>query len=480
MELRHDSLAFRLGLAVNLTALVVLVVFAAGDYRRERRAHLQEQAERLREEGKVLRVARQQLPEPAGFQQYVDDYCRQMERHVSPGHHIVVTDSTGQIISRAHVHVVQGFEAEMIVLQGDGRRRFEYENEEFMVVGVDAGNGATILVAQSLAPMKRVIRRQATSRAVSVTVLVAMVIVVTNLMLWRLVRRPIRRLTQGVEAVRERRFDHRIEQLNTAELQFLGDGFNRMSAELEKVELIRQLEMDKARRIHLGLLPPESATIPGLSMAARYSPADSVGGDYYDMLEYQDGRWLILIADVSGHGVSAALVTAMIKALSRQAVAQGQPPLDIAKLLNRELELLTGSEHFVTFLAWLYDPKMSELQYVNCGHEPGVILASDGKIKHRLQTGGLPLGIVSDATWNVGTCTLERGEQLYLMTDGLIEVYNDLGEMLGRDRLVQLLSNRNNGSPGKTVDKIIGEIGRFQGKDSFADDATLVTLWRDG
>jgi len=479
MRFTRDSLLFRLGLPVNLTALAVLVTFGIADYRRERSAHLRELAERLREEGKVLRVARRQLPDAASFQQYVDEYCRQMEQHISPGHHIILADERGRVVARAHARADSALEVEMAVLQGEGTRRFRHGDDEFMVVGVGAGDDATILVAQSLRPVERFVNRQVVNRAVTVAVLVMLVMAVTNVLLWRLVRRPVGQLMQAVEAIRNRRFDHRIEQLNTAELQFLADGFKRMGAELERVELSRQHEMGKARRIHLGLLPPESTTIPGLSLAARYRSADSVGGDYYDMLKYQDGRWLILIADVSGHGVSAALVMAMIKALSRQAVAQDRPMLDIVRLLNRELESLTGSQHFVTFLAGQYDPETFELQHVNCGHEPGVVFGPDGEIKYHLQTSGLPLGVISDTDWEIGRCTLQAGDRLYLVTDGLIEVDNSSGEMLGRNRLAQLLSSHGKRSPGEAVDEIIAQIGRFRGKDSFEDDATLVTLWRD-
>jgi len=481
MRLSHDSLLFRLGVPINLAALAVLLIFGVGDYRRERSAHLQEMAERLREEADVLRVARQQLADAPGFQRYVDAYCRQMRQSVSPGHHIVLVDANRRVLARSHTHTDSKLEAEMVTsAQGKNLRRFRHNGEDFMVAGVTAGNGSTILVAQSLRPVERIIRRQVINRAASMAALIALVMAVTHGLVWWFVQRPIHQLMHAVEAVRKRRFDYRVEPLNSAELQFLANGLNRMRADLESVELHRRSEMERARRIHMGLLPPALTTIPGLSMAARYIPADGVGGDYYDLLKYRDGRWLIVIADVSGHGVPAALVTALIKALLRQVIDQNCPLQDTVQILNHELESLTGPEYFVTFVATLYDPETFELQYINCGHEPGVILGSDGEIKRRLQSSGVPLGIDPEASWEIGSLVLEPADRLYLVTDGLVEVENRDGHILGRDRLLQFLRNCTGGSPHQAAEQIFQEIRRFRGEASFADDATLVTLWRDG
>lgn len=478
MRLNFSSLSFRLALVINLTALAVLIVFGIHDYMRERRVHLEEQVDRLREEARVLHVAQRQLATPEEFQRYVDAYCQQMGRHVSPGHHIAAVDPQGQVLVRAHMHADERLESEMAVVQGLGTRRFTFMGQEFMVVGVPSEEAGTILVTQSLAPVKRVIRRQAVSRVVSMSTLVVLLMVITNWALWRWVRRPIGRLVEGVEQVGRRHFHYRIDRLSTSELQFLAEGFNRMTASLEEAETRRQNELEKARHIHFGLLPREATIVPGLSFAARYIPADTIGGDYYDLLPCPDGGWLIVVADVSGHGISAALVASMLKALLRQAVRQCMGLEATADLLNQELEVLTGTEHFVTCLLARYTPDSGELQYVSCGHEAAVIVNRAQELVGALESTGLPLGVAADTEWTSGTVSLHQGDRLCLVTDGLAESSRPDGGMLGREQVLRMMLDTADLPPREQIAEILQRTAKLHGQQAFDDDVTLVILER--
>ncbi len=486
---RRWSLSSRLSLAINLVAVIVLIGFWLLDYRREQAIHIQDLVQQLREEAKVLSVARQVLSHAGAFQEYIDKYCHQMERHISPGHHIVVLNTSGDVVARAHERDDRILESEMSVTERDSFSVFEYLDQEYIVAGLNAVDGTRILVTQSLAPVQRVIRRQAISRAISMTVLVGMIVLTTNLVLFRWVRRPVRDLVHAVETLTRGRFECRVPEQRTQEFQILADGFNQMSASLEHNELQRRVEMERARRIQSGLLPSDSIEVAGFSVAARYIPADRVGGDYYDVIGRPDGRALFVIADVCGHGVSAALVTAMLKALIRQAAHMNCPLGEMTQMLNAELCSLFEVEGFVTCLLALGDPMSGDIQYVNCGHEPGLIVdpakpagpaARAARIKQSLDCTGLPLGIMREATWETGQTRLEIGDRLCFVTDGLAETLGADERMYGREGLRELIRTTTSESPRDQISTILSELERFQGHNQFPDDVTMFVLQRNG
>ncbi len=473
------SLSFRLAVVVNVTAVLVLAAFWQTDYSRERDVHLAEQADSLREEARVLRVAQAQLDGISAFQAYTDAYCRQMERHISPGHHIIVTDEGGEVIVRAHVRADPRLESKMLAALGTDVARFDYDGQEYMAVVVLGNEQTAIVVAQSLAPMEQIIHRQAVSRAASVTVLVVLLVLVTNLALLRWVRRPIHSLVRAVGAIGARKFEHRISGLPTAEFRFLADGFNRMAESLAQTERRRRHELAKARRIHMGLLPPSIDQVPGLLAAARYVPASAVGGDYYDVLVYPNGNWLFVIADVSGHGVPAALVAAMLKTLIRQFVRQGRRAQAIAELLNAELEPLVGTEHFITCLFAEYRPQTGDFLYVNCGHEPGLCLRVKDRALEMLSPTGLPLAVEERAAWECRSVRLHEGDRVYLFTDGLIEAPGPAEDLLGRERLVEFIRATAGTTPSAQVEAVLRNVRDFAGDRPFSDDVTMVIFQRE-
>lgn len=476
----RKSLSFRLGLAINLVAFLVLLIFWFADYRLERSVHLNEHAARLSEEAKVVRLAEQAFAEPAGFHRFIENYCRQMEPSISPGHHIVVTDGDGQIIESMMAGGQDDLARVLVTLQRDRVRLFQHDAQEFMMAGEPRVGGGAVVVAQSLAPVRRLIRRQFLSRAASMTVLVTLILAATNVLLVRWVRRPISKLVAGVGAIGQGRFDVRIEPLRTAEMTRVAEGINRMTESLEQAEHVRQRDMAKARRIHRALLPPVDIEIPGLTMNARYISADSVGGDYYDALPFPDGRWLLVIADVSGHGLSAALVTAMLKAEFRQFARRGLQKLEaIARVVNTELESLLGTEHFVTCFLALFDPTVFCLEYVNCGHEPGILLGGDGILKAQLESSALPLGVSANSTWESATVQLDPEDRLYLFTDGLAETPSPDGVLFGRDRLMESIQATACQHPAVQIEAVLGQIDAFRGCPASPDDVTLVIFRRE-
>lgn len=474
------SMSFRLALVINLIAVSVVVVFWAIDYRREQSTRLAELADRLLEEAKVVRLAEQAFADASGFHRFIEGYCSQMQPTVSPDHHIIVTNEDGHVTEGMMAGRPDGLDRAMLKLPVASTTVFEHTGKRFMMATQPRGSGGTIAVAQSLAPVKRLIRRQAVSRAGSMAALVVLILIAINVLLLRWLRRPIDKLVAGVGKIGQGQFDARIEPLRSPEMAVLAEGINRMAHSLDRSERTRQLEMAKARTIHRNLLPSSCLRIPGLSMDAKYISADSVGGDYHDALELPDGQWLMIVADVCGHGLSAALVTAMLKAEFRLCVRQGlSNPGAIARIINVELECLLGAGHFVTCLLGLYDPTASSFEYVNCGHEPGIFLDSLGRAKATLDGSGLPLGVCADADWDTRRLHLEAGDRLCLFTDGLPESSAPDGVLFGRSRLLDTLRATVGDAPVSQIHAVLAQVAAFQQGSAFLDDVTMVIFQRE-
>ena len=177
-RLRH-SLIFRVAVAIHVAVIGVGAGLWLVEYRREQAAHFTEQIERLREEGRVLRAAQAFLETPAEFRAYIDAYCRQMARQVSPGHHIILRGPSGYIIARAHERANAALEREMIQTAEDGWRRFPLGDEPHVAVAVAGASGTTFVLSQSLAPVQRVIARLAINRAISIGAMTVILLAVS-------------------------------------------------------------------------------------------------------------------------------------------------------------------------------------------------------------------------------------------------------------------------------------------------------------
>ena len=199
-------------------------------------------------------------------------------------------------------------------------------------------------------------------------------------------------------------------------------------------------ELDRARQIQLRLVPrPEAlARTQGeaLELAVAFAPSRQVGGDYVDALAMRDGRVLLALADVSGHGIGAALVASGVHTLVRAGVRAGLPLGELMDNLNQHLcETLPG-DAFTTMVAAVLDPRTGDLAYVNAGHPPPFVVSADGSAR-RLGDGrdaaNLPLGLDADERMQVASDRLGAGQLLALYSDGLTEMADAGGVMLGRD-----------------------------------------------
>lgn len=213
---------------------------------------------------------------------------------------------------------------------------------------------------------------------------------------------------------------------------------------IEKVMLHEQLiekkrlegQLETARQVQLELLPPSDPELPGYDISAYNFPTEEVSGDYYDWVRIHDDQIAIVIADVAGKGVPAALLMAFLRASLRAATHIGYAPQISMAKVNYLLWESIERNQFVTAFYGILDATNRTLAYANAGHNPPLLLNADGSARF-LEQGAVPLGMFRDTRYYEYYLTIEPGQVLVLYTDGVTEAMNPREEEFGRDRLVQ-------------------------------------------
>ena len=257
----------------------------------------------------------------------------------------------------------------------------------------------------------------------------------------------------------------RLEKRNT-ELQ---RSVESSAAQLE----MQEHEMERAREIQQSLLPRDIPQIPGFEVAAAWQPARMVGGDYFDVIRLGENRLGICIADVSGKGVSAALLMANVQATVRAFARDSESPARVCSRVNSVLcgNIATGK--FVTFFYCVLDANQRTLQYCNAGHLSPIWLS--GRSTRLLPAGGAVLGVFPEWKYEDAIINLTSGDSLLLFTDGITEVEAPDGEEFGEGNLASLARANLGGSASALNETVLAQITEYcQGH--FQDDATLLVI----
>ena len=235
-------------------------------------------------------------------------------------------------------------------------------------------------------------------------------------------------------------------------------------------------ELDIARQIQAALLPKLERAIAGLEIHARYAPAGSVAGDFYDILT--DGQGLgVLIADVSGHGVPAALSASMLKVAFRAQVEQMSNPAEVLAGLNRTLSGMLG-EQFITAAYVYFDAALRELRYAGAGHPPILLWRSAARRIESLEENGLLLGPFAGAQYSAIGSPFEPGDRCLLYTDGLVEASNRKEEEFGVLRLSDSLARNSEMPANATCRALLDQVTAWSGgePESQQDDIAFVVV----
>jgi len=257
------------------------------------------------------------------------------------------------------------------------------------------------------------------------------------------------------------------------------DDLERTYSALREANKRLQKDIDRARKIQEGLLPQAIPEVPRHQIEWKYLPAEKVSGDYFDCfpLDPSDPRTphCVVIADVSGHGISASMVMAMFKVLLRREM---KPILGIAQtleILNRTILAQVGGLHFVTVFLALLDPSTRTLEWSSAGHCPQLLRKKDGTIQE-LSAESVFVGMFDDFQATAIRIPFEPGDTLLLYTDGITEAEDAQGDLYGMDRLKENLSRLGDSSPSEIIENLLATQSTFSGSAARPDDLTLVVV----
>jgi sigma-B regulation protein RsbU (phosphoserine phosphatase) len=247
----------------------------------------------------------------------------------------------------------------------------------------------------------------------------------------------------------------------------------------DKVIMKRDLEI--AREIQTWLVPSQPPEIPGGDIAFATRPQNSVAGDYYDAFYPRaapaaGGKLMLVIADVVGKSVPAALLMATLQASLRTIAGDNAPLLELVARLNRyaSAHSLDGLR-FTTAVLGEYDPSSRRLEYVNAGHNPPILRRANASME-KLEVGGLPLGIFSGAAYNAATVELFPGDILIFYTDGVVEAFNQAGEEFGNDRWFAAIRALPTGTAQQQLTYLMKGVDEFVGATRQSDDITYMVF----
>jgi len=247
--------------------------------------------------------------------------------------------------------------------------------------------------------------------------------------------------------------------------------------EIEAHERAMAKELDQAAKIQQGLLPSSPPKIPGLDIGAKATACRGVGGDYYDFLNFPDGKVGMLVGDVAGKGMPAALLMSSLQARVHVVFDESD---DIAKRVARLNKNTCGScpdNRFITFFIGAVDPIKGDVIYSNAGHNPPLIVRANG-VCETLGNGGVMLGILPMAQFQQGVAQLEKGDVLVLFSDGVTEAADPEDQEFGEERLAQLVAALRDRPASFIAEEIHREVAVFTQGAPPADDITVVVARR--
>ena len=239
-------------------------------------------------------------------------------------------------------------------------------------------------------------------------------------------------------------------------------------------------ELSIAHSMQLTILPTSFPCTPEFEVHGKVIPAKEVGGDFYDIYRLEDGRIGLVIADVSGKGIPAALFMMVCRTLLKGiAIGMGSPGGALTEA-NALLHAENQASMFVTVFYGVFDPGNGDFTYANAGHEPPVVRRRDGSTETLPSTGGVPLGIVDDMEFEERTSTLAPGEFAFLFTDGVTEAQNESEEEYGNERVFDTISGVEPGPASAALDALVRSVVQFTGPAEQFDDLTCLVLKRAG
>lgn len=288
-------------------------------------------------------------------------------------------------------------------------------------------------------------------------------------------------LTDGVGRIAQGDYHTRVPVKSADEIGRLAAAFNQMAADVEQhqrsaveQERIRR-ELELGRRIQSEMLPHAPLHFGLTEVKGVSVPAREVGGDFFNYFALDSGLVALLVGDVSGKGVGAALLMANIQASLRTRFALGQGLSAIADAIDRDIEANSPGPVYATLFIAIFDPATRLMRYVNAGHNPQYIRRGDGQLE-KMSSTGLPVGLLAGHGYSEREVQLAPGDLLFFYTDGCVEMENEAAEMFGAERLESLVAASASGSADQVLVTVEQAIATFRGGRDLFDDATMMAV----
>ncbi len=353
---------------------------------------------------------------------------------------------------------------------------------------------------------------------IAIVVLLLVLIAVITLLLLIIIIIPLKKLTGAVDSMSKGNFHFRIGYHSNDEIGFLGNTFRKMRKELKqsfqeiknrkqelkdynmhlgemvekRTEQLKKAhdelkerndqmlsDLQMARSVQLNIIPKDKdfPKRKELQFGYKYSSMESVGGDLYDVIHLDKNRYGFLIADVSGHGVPAALITSMAKVSFSSNSNIRMSTADVCSKVNNELCSLIGNlTYFISAYYCTIDLESGELEYTNGGHHPALLLPTNEKKIRKLDTDGFVLGSFEDIDFENKKILLNEGDRILLFTDGIIEARNEDTNIYGYKRLMKFIHNNYYLSPEEFVNMLGNDIDKHCGKRPQDDDRAILCI----
>jgi sigma-B regulation protein RsbU (phosphoserine phosphatase) len=314
---------------------------------------------------------------------------------------------------------------------------------------------------------------------------------VTGIILTRTITTAVDSLYSATQHVQDGDLSYRVRLPHRDQLAALGESFNSMmqsvSTLIEEQRQRQKLEneLSIAHEVQQQLFPHTLPNLRGIEIEAICRPARVVSGDYYDFIRISPTRLAIAVADISGKGISAALLMANVQAALRSDVLRyrdGQSGIhheqidtaEIVSHLNLHLFRNTSDERYATVFFGVYDAETRQLHYTNAGHLPPIYICG-GKVR-RLETGGMVVGLFNDVPFEQGSVEIEHGGMLVAYSDGLIEPENVYGEEFGTTRLIDVATRNKDASSHAIAEAMMRAAEEWSGSPEQADDMTVIVM----
>jgi serine phosphatase RsbU (regulator of sigma subunit) len=349
-----------------------------------------------------------------------------------------------------------------------------------LVTHKDEASGMTFGIARPISePLKEI--RNTAARNLGYGLAAVLLALLGIIPLSHGMTRNLAALSRGADQLARGDLSARVTVRSRDEIGRLAESFNRMAHDigLHEKHLVEQerwrKELEMCRRIQEELLPKQPLQAGPVEVKGIAIPAQEVGGDFFNYFPLPNGEVAVLIGDVSGKGVAAALLMANIQATLRARLPLVTDLAQLAVQLDKETQSNTPAEVYLTLFMGVLNPRECELRYVNAGHHSPYALHSGGSVD-RLDSTGRPLGLLSGGGYLERRVRLAQGDALFLYTDGLVEAQDASGTEFGQQRLETLLLAARGGSIHEILTRVEGEIRKYRGDTEAGDDATMLAL----